>query len=60
MSECKNNKVGHVWFRNDFGGLVQDICAYCGATNYPIVHTTKTHSTNYTATKYFGQDKEQG
>ena len=53
MSKCKNNKLGHVWSRNDLGGLVQDICIYCGAVNYPVMYRTKTHSSNYTSIKYF-------
>ena len=50
MPECKNTRHGfHEWIRNYLGGVVQDICAYCGAVKYPFDDEVKTHSSNYTS-----------
>ena len=58
MPECNNSRHGsHEWVRNYLGGLVQDICAYCGAVKYPFDGEVVTHSSSYTVVKEFKPER---
>ena len=57
MDKCKNSPhYYHEWMRNCFGGLVQDICAYCGAVRYPFINHS--HSSSYTVIQEVNQQHE--